>query len=527
MRPLTTTSLCALSLSLLSSLATAQTLGIEVTKAVSCTRKTVNGDKISVNYKGTLESDGKQFDSSYDRGRPFSFRLGAGQVISGWDQGLLGMCIGEGRKLTIPPHLAYGQSGSGPIPPGSTLIFETELMGIDGVKPEPQPERPTIARPDEKPQASIQSSEAPSTPTPTPSLSPSSVVGQPATSASAAAQPAKTTATAASPMDKEENGECHLLGSYALLVQGALGLLAVSSLVYKRWRETPRRPLKIWFFDASKQVFGSVLLHLANILMSMLSSGKFDVAANTQATTQLAKPDDAGKQPNPCSFYLLNLAIDTTIGIPILVILLKLLHKAFALTPLARPQESIRSGNYGHPPRATWWLKQSLIYFLGLLGMKFCVFLIFQLLPWIAWVGDWALRWTEGNEAVQITFVMFIFPLIMNAMQYWIIDGFIKDPSSSESHYAIAAGEESDDEDDEDDDAWLDRQRRSRLSGDSLDSDMEAAESEPLKEANPTAVPIRRGNSGTATNKPREYDPETDGDARAGSSRDGVKESRR
>jgi hypothetical protein len=112
-------------------------------------------------------------------------------------------------------------------------------------------------------------------------------------------------------MDSEDdNGECHLLGPYALIVQGALGLLALSALVYKRWRETPRRPLKIWFFDVSKQVFGSVLLHLANILMSMLSSGKFDVASKTQATTKLA--GDGEEQPNPCSFYLLNLAIDVS-----------------------------------------------------------------------------------------------------------------------------------------------------------------------------------------------------------------------
>lgn len=67
-----------------------------------------------------------------------------------------------------------------------------------------------------------------------------------------------------------------------------------------------------------------------------------------------------------------------------------------------------------------------MIYFFGLLGMKVCVFFIFYLLPWIGRVGDWALKWTEGNEAVQITFVMFIFPLIMNGIQYYIIDIFIK-----------------------------------------------------------------------------------------------------
>jgi hypothetical protein len=143
-------------------------------------------------------------------------------------------------------------------------------------------------------------------------------------------------------------------------------------------------------------------------------------------------------------------------------------------------------------------LKQSIIYFLGLIGMKLCVLAIFALLPWIAWVGDWALRWTEGNTALQITFVMFIFPLIMNAMQYWIIDGFIKDPVDGDADYQIA---NADDSDDEPDDEWLERQRRRREAG----IDDEEDERSPLKEANPTALPVRD-----------DYDPETDG---AGGSR--------
>jgi hypothetical protein len=101
-------------------------------------------------------------------------------------------------------------------------------------------------------------------------------------------------------------------------------------------------------------------------------------------------------------------------------------HAGASLTAIANPPESIKSGNYGQPPKATWWLKQCLLYFVGLLGMKFCVFVIFTLCPWIAVVGNWALRWTEGNEAIQIAFVMLIFPLIMNAFQYYIIDTFIK-----------------------------------------------------------------------------------------------------
>ncbi len=89
-----------------------------------------NNDTISIHYRGTLE-DGTQFDSSYDRGEPFQTQIGVGQVIKGWDLGILGMKVGGKRILTIPPELGYGDQQTGNIPPNSTLIFEVELISIN------------------------------------------------------------------------------------------------------------------------------------------------------------------------------------------------------------------------------------------------------------------------------------------------------------------------------------------------------------------------------------------------------------
>ena len=100
-------------------------------RPTDCLSKSKKGDLLHMHYTGTLE-DGTEFDSSISRGTPLTFTLGHGQVIKGWDQGLMGMCEGEQRKLVIPPELAYGEAGAPPkIPKSATLIFHVDLVKIE------------------------------------------------------------------------------------------------------------------------------------------------------------------------------------------------------------------------------------------------------------------------------------------------------------------------------------------------------------------------------------------------------------
>ncbi len=108
-------------------------------------RVAVDGDFVDVHYTGWLydenasDSRGQKFDSSVDRNERFQFQLGAGQVIKGWDHGVVGMLIGEVRELKIAPEMAYGERDLGVIPPGSTLIFEIQLFALEN----PEPSTPT------------------------------------------------------------------------------------------------------------------------------------------------------------------------------------------------------------------------------------------------------------------------------------------------------------------------------------------------------------------------------------------------
>merc|ERR1711874_756866 len=106
-----------------------------LSKPDSCDKMARNGDMLTMHYTGTLE-DGTKFDSSVDRNEPFKFQIGVGQVIKGWEEGVLGMCVGEKRKLIVPPELGYGDQGAGDIiPGGATLYFDIELLETEDGPP--------------------------------------------------------------------------------------------------------------------------------------------------------------------------------------------------------------------------------------------------------------------------------------------------------------------------------------------------------------------------------------------------------
>lgn len=113
-------------------------LQVDVTRETRCheSRQARVGDKVTVHYGGFLK-DGKKFDSSFDRAQPFTFTLGVGQVIPGWDKGLLNVCKGEERHLVVPSHMAYGDRGAGNvIPPGATLLFDIVVVDVERVENE-------------------------------------------------------------------------------------------------------------------------------------------------------------------------------------------------------------------------------------------------------------------------------------------------------------------------------------------------------------------------------------------------------
>ncbi|KAL4076349.1 vacuolar membrane protein-domain-containing protein [Scleroderma citrinum] len=204
------------------------------------------------------------------------------------------------------------------------------------------------------------------------------------------------------PMDRKS---CQLLGPTALVVQALMGVLAILSLVYKRHRETHKRPWRIWLFDVSKQVAGQMFIHGLNVLISDLGSHHF--------------------ARNACTYYFLNILVDTTLGVGLIYFILQ--ATTFVLSKELH-LKGFESGQYGNPPSFTFWTRQAAVYVFALTAMKLLVIALFVVWPEIFKLGDWLLSWTRMSEgeSFQVIFVMGIFPIIMNILQFWLIDSIVK-----------------------------------------------------------------------------------------------------
>lgn len=204
-----------------------------------------------------------------------------------------------------------------------------------------------------------------------------------------------------------DSTSCQLFDGFALAVQFLLGSLAMASLLIKRYHEHPRREPLIWFYDVSKQAMGSSFIHILNVGVSSFSR------------------DDTSPSQNPCVWYLLNLLLDTTLGVGVLYLVLKMLNRVFDRMGFS---QAVASGYYGKPPQFSIWLSQFSIFFMGLIIMKILVVIIIEIFPSIVELGHFLLSPLEklGDTRYQIIVVMLLVPLVMNVIQFWLTDQIIK-----------------------------------------------------------------------------------------------------
>eukprot|EP00049_Salpingoeca_infusionum_P014093 m.262610 g.262610 ORF g.262610 m.262610 type:complete len:251 (+) comp15595_c0_seq4:151-903(+) len=197
---------------------------------------------------------------------------------------------------------------------------------------------------------------------------------------------------------------CGLLDRWGLYVQGVLGLLAFSSLILKRWRETPRRPLKIWFFDTSKQAFSSLIVHFITVFSSDWLS------------------HSSTEDNDPCTWYFMSIVVDATFGLGMLVLLLKLssllVHKLRLKT--------LYSGEYGDPPKAKVWLAQCIFFlFVTLINKLLAVVIMF--IPFWQTLGGKILHGIRSiSPQLEAVVAMLLAPFLITTCIFWVTDTFLK-----------------------------------------------------------------------------------------------------
>ncbi|KAI7829205.1 vacuolar membrane protein-domain-containing protein [Kickxella alabastrina] len=228
----------------------------------------------------------------------------------------------------------------------------------------------------------------------------------------------------------DEVFKCRLVGPFSLVVQTIVGTLGFSTLVIKRHFEKPRRPWLVWSFDVSKQVIGGSMMHMSNLLVAALSG----------------RGPEGENMTNPCSWYVLNLTLDCTLGVLIVAGFLTLYGNIAQRLQIT----GLESGHYGDPPNWRRWIKQASIFCASMISMKLTVILLITLMPFLVAIGDGILKPVQmlHSPHFEIIFVMAIWPLTLNIFESWVLDQFIKrklnhrDAASVHVHGAMVAGDE-------------------------------------------------------------------------------------
>ncbi|WFD18780.1 hypothetical protein MCAP1_000991 [Malassezia caprae] len=203
---------------------------------------------------------------------------------------------------------------------------------------------------------------------------------------------------------------CRLLGPVGIATQVLMGVVVLATLLYKRHRERPRRAWRTWALDVSKQLTGQGMVHMLNVMFSAVSLSY--------------------AHHNPCSLYFLNILLDSTLG---LFVLYGVLHGATRVLEDVWELQGFVSGEYhpaGAPGRAPpsvlqCWLRQTGVYLLGLVAMKALVLVVLAWLPFLVAFGSWLLGLFGTHRAMQVVFVMALFPMAMNMLQFWLIDSML------------------------------------------------------------------------------------------------------
>eukprot|EP00842_Homolaphlyctis_polyrhiza_P000008 jgi/Hompol1/1007/HPOL_001402-RA len=226
----------------------------------------------------------------------------------------------------------------------------------------------------------------------------------------------------AAAVDKDLN--CKLMDGFAIVIQISLATIAFGSLLVKRLRERPRRPMLIWAMDTSKQALAATVVHFANVFFSIEGT------------------KDSAKSANPCVWYFLNLLLDTTIGVGILYAFLQIIDSFVRYCRITETD----SGYYGNPPRFMPWLKQFIVFMAAWFFVKLTVVLALDVFPIFGIFGEWILAplAETGNPRLQVLFVMLLFPLVMNIIQAWLIDTVIKGKVGGGKYQTVRSGTGSD-----------------------------------------------------------------------------------